>query len=173
MQPGLSQFVFFSGLKILCVFSVLMFIVAYAVWVERKVAASIQDRVGPNRVGPFGLLQPVADAIKAFLKEDFTPAHVRKAYYWLAPAIVMIPPLLTVAIIPFGSQVGRQKMVIADLNVGILYTFGIVSLGVYGIVLAGYAANSKYPVLGGIRSSDQLISYEIAMGMPLIPVFLL
>ena len=150
-----------------------MFIVAYAVWVERKVSAAIQDRRGPNRVGWFGLLQPAADAIKAFLKEDFTPAHVRKAYYWLAPAIVMIPSLLTVAIIPFGSQIGRQKMVIADLNVGILYTFGIVSLGVYGIVLAGYAANSKYPFLGGIRSSAQMISYEIAMGLSVIPVFLL
>src|SRR6185369_8932990 len=150
-----------------------MFIVAYAVWVERKVSAAIQDRVGPNRVGIFGLLQPAADAVKSFLKEDFTPAHVKKAYFWLAPAIVMIPSLLTVAIIPFGSQLGSQKMVIADLNVGILYTFGIVSLGVYGIVLAGYAANSKYPFLGGIRSSAQMISYEIAMGMSVVPVFLL
>jgi NADH-quinone oxidoreductase subunit H len=168
-----TQFVLFSAIKIICVFSVLMFIVAYAVWVERKVAAAIQDRHGPNRVGIFGLLQPAADALKAFLKEDFTPGHVRKAYFWLAPAIVMIPSLLTVAIIPFGSQLGNQKMVIADLNVGILYTFGIVSLGVYGIVLAGYAANSKYPFLGGIRSSAQMISYEIAMGMSVIPVFLL
>ncbi len=163
----------FGAVKILCVFSVVMFIVAYAVWVERKVCAAIQDRRGPNRVGPFGLLQPAADAIKAFLKEDFTPAHVRKAYYWLAPAIVMIPSLLTVAIIPFGSLLGRQKMVIADLNVGVLYTFGIVSLGVYGIVLAGYAARSKYPFLGGIRSSAQMISYEIAMGMSVIPLFLI
>src|SRR5437773_11093621 len=168
-----SEFVLFSAVKIICVFSVLMFIVAYAVWVERKLSAAIQDRVGPNRVGIFGLLQPVADAIKAFLKEDFTPAHVRKAYYWLAPAIVMIPSLLTAAIIPFGSQLGGQKMVIADLNVGILYTFGIVSLGVYGIVLAGYAANSKYPFLGGIRSSAQMISYEIAMGMSVVPLFLI
>jgi len=168
-----GQFLIFSAVKIVGVFSVLMFIVAYAVWVERKVSAAIQDRRGPNRVGIFGLLQPAADAIKAFLKEDFTPAHVRKAYYWLAPAIVMIPSLLTVAVIPFGSQLGGQKMVIADLNVGVLYTFGIVSLGVYGIVLAGYAANSKYPFLGGIRSSAQLISYEIAMGMSVIPVFLL
>jgi NADH-quinone oxidoreductase subunit H len=118
-------------------------------------------------------MQPLADAIKAFLKEDFTPGHVRKAYYWLAPAIVMIPSLLTVAIIPFGSTLGYQKMVIADLDVGILYTFGIVSLGVYGIVLAGYAANSKYPFLGGIRSSAQMISYEIAMGMSVVPIFLM
>jgi NADH-quinone oxidoreductase subunit H len=118
------------------------------------------------------LFQPIADALKSFLKEDFTPAHVRKAYYWLAPAIVMIPSLLTIAIIPFGSTIGSQKMVIADLNVGILYTFGIVSLGVYGIVLAGYAANSKYPFLGGIRSSAQMISYEIAMGLSVVPLFL-
>ena len=171
--PQWEQFALFSAIKIIAVFSVLMFIVAYAVWVERKVAAAIQDRVGPNRAGIFGLLQPAADAVKAFLKEDFTPAHVRKAYFWLAPAVVMIPSLLTVAIIPFGSQIGAQKMVIADLNVGILYTFGIVSLGVYGIVLAGYAANSKYPFLGGIRSSAQMISYEIAMGMSVVPIFLL
>ncbi|MGO8677938.1 MAG: complex I subunit 1/NuoH family protein [Limisphaerales bacterium] len=168
-----AQFVLFSAVKILCVFSVLMFIVAYAVWVERKVSAAIQDRRGPNRVGPFGLFQPAADAVKAFLKEEFTPGHVRKAYFWLAPAIVMIPSLLTVAIIPFGSLLGHQKMVIANLNVGILYTFGITSLGVYGIVLAGYAANSKYPFLGGIRSSAQMISYEIAMGMSVVPLFLI
>jgi NADH-quinone oxidoreductase subunit H len=168
-----QQFVLFNAIKVVGVFSVLMFIVAYAVWVERRVAASIQDRIGPNRVGIFGLLQPAADAVKSFLKEDFTPGHVRKAYFWLAPAIVMIPSLLTVAIIPFGSQLGHERMVIADLDVGILYTFGIVSLGVYGIVLAGYAANSKYPFLGGIRSSAQMISYEIAMGMSVIPIFLL
>jgi NADH-quinone oxidoreductase subunit H len=162
--------------------------VAYAVLAERKVSAFIQDRVGPNRValpligsiplvGPFltrlGFWQPMADGLKSFLKEDFTPAHVRKVYFWLAPAITMIPAFLTVAVIPFGSQLGQQKLVIADLDVGILYTFGIVSLGVYGIVLAGYAANSKYPFLGGIRSSAQLISYEIAMGLSVIPVFLL
>src|SRR4051812_15288472 len=173
MTTPLSEFLLFSTLKVVGVFSVLMFIVMYAVWVERKVSASIQDRRGPNRVGPFGLFQPIADAIKAFLKEDYTPAHVRHIYYWLAPAIVMIPSLLTVAIIPFGSFLGQQKMVIADLNVGILYTFGIVSLGVYGIVLAGYAANSKYPFLGGIRSSAQMISYEIAMGMSVVPIFLI
>src|SRR5882757_6640512 len=167
------DFVLFSALKVVAVFSVMMFIVGQAVWVERKVSAAIQDRRGPNRVGPFGLFQLLADAIKGLLKEDFTPDHVRKLYFWLAPAIVMIPAFLTVAVIPFGSTLGKQQMVIANLNVGILYTFGIVSLGVYGIVLAGYAANSKYPFLGGIRSSAQLISYEIAMGLAVIPVFML
>jgi NADH-quinone oxidoreductase subunit H len=142
---------------------------------ERRISAFIQNRIGPNRVGPWGLLQPMADGLKALLKEDFTPSYVRKIYFWLAPAITVIPSLLTIAIIPFGSSLGNPNnpMVIADLNVGILYTFGIVSLGVYGIVLAGYAANSKYPFLGGIRSSAQMISYEIAMGMSVIPVFLL
>lgn len=171
MDP--KHFILFSAIKIFVVFSVLMTIVAYAVWVERKVSAAIQDRLGPNRFGPFGLLQPAADAVKAFLKEDFTPAHVRKVYFWLAPAITLIPGLVVVAVLPFGSMLGHQKMVIADLNVGILYTFGIVSLGVYGIVLAGYASNSKFPFLGGIRSSAQLISYEIAMGMSVVAVFLL
>jgi NADH-quinone oxidoreductase subunit H len=168
-----TQFVLFSFIKIAVVFAVVMGGVSYAVLAERKISAFIQDRLGPNRVGPMGLLQPIADGVKAFLKEDFTPAHVRKAYFWLAPMITMIPALLVLAVIPFGSVLGQQKMVIADLNVGILYTFGIVSLGVYGIVLAGYASNSKYPFLGGIRSSAQMISYEIAMGMSVIPVFLI
>ncbi len=167
------QFVLFSAIKVVAAFAVLMFMVAYVVLVERKVCAFIQDRIGPNLAGPFGLLQPAADAVKAFFKEDFTPAHVRKVFYVLAPAIVMLPGLMNLAVIPFGSRIGNQPMVIADLNVGILYTFGIVSLGVYGIVLAGYAANSKYPFLGGIRSSAQMISYEIAMGLSVIPLFLL
>jgi NADH-quinone oxidoreductase subunit H len=180
--------VLWTIVKIACVIGVLLTMVAYSVLVERKVSAFIQDRVGPNRVtfpligsipilGPFlarcGIWQPLADGLKSFLKEDFTPAHVRKVYFWLAPAITMIPAFLTVAVIPFGSTLGTQKLVIADLDVGILYTFGIVSLGVYGIVLAGYAANSKYPFLGGIRSSAQMISYEISMGMSVIPVFLI
>ncbi len=182
-----TQFVFFTLLKIACVLGPLLTLVAYAVLAERKVSALIQDRVGPNRVnlpligsipviGPFltklGFWHPLVDGVKSFIKEDFTPAHVRKIYFWLAPAIALVPAFLVVAVIPFGSTLGAQKMVIADLNVGILYTFGIVSLGVYGIVLAGYAANSKFPFLGGIRASAQMISYEIAMGMSVIPVFL-
>src|SRR5271154_3861873 len=168
-----QQFLLVSAIKILCVFAVVMPAVAYSVLAERKVSAMIQDRIGPNRVGPFGFWQPLADGIKTFLKEDFVPAHVRKAYFWLAPMVSMTPALMVLAVIPFGSKLGAEKMVIADLNVGILYTFGIVSLGVYGIVLAGYASNSKYPFLGGIRSSAQMISYEIAMGMSVIPVFLI
>jgi NADH-quinone oxidoreductase subunit H len=167
-----QHFVIVSTIKVFCVFAAVMPAVAYAVLAERRIAAFIQDRLGPNRVGPAGILQPVADGVKAFLKEDFTPGHVRRAYFWLAPMICMTPALMVMAVIPFGSQLGGEKMVIADLNVGILYTFGIVSLGVYGIVLAGYASNSKYPFLGGIRSSAQMISYEIAMGMSVIPVFL-
>src|SRR5689334_1470184 len=168
-----AQMALFTAVKVIVVFSVMMTIVAYIVLVERRVCAFIQDRIGPNRVGPFGLLQPAADGIKSFFKEEFTPAHVRKIYFILAPAIALMPAILNLAVIPFGSQLGRQPMVLANLNVGILYTFGMVSLGVYSIVLAGYAANSKYPFLGGIRSSAQMISYEIAMGMSVVPVFLI
>ena len=186
-QPAV-QFAVFSAVKIAVVFGVVMTFVAYAVLVERKVSAFIQDRVGPNRTAPplalkipvlgrllqsWGMFQPMADGLKFMLKEDFTPSYVRKVYFWLAPAITVIPAFLTLCVIPFGSRLGDQKMVIADLDVGILYTFGIVSLGVYGIVLAGYASNSKYPFLGGIRSSAQMISYEIAMGMSVVTLFLI
>ncbi len=184
----LGSLALWSLVKIVVLVGVVLTMVAYSVLAERKISAFIQDRVGPNRtaipwvaaipvVGPFlvrlGIFQPLADGVKFLLKEDFTPGHVRKVYFWLAPVIAMVPALLTFAVIPFGSNLSGQKMVIADLNVGILYTFGIVSLGVYGIVLAGYASNSKYPFLGGIRSSAQMISYEIAMGLSVIPVFLL
>ena len=172
--PAGQQFALFSLLKIvIAVFAVVLPLVAYSVVAERRISAWIQDRVGPNRVGPWGLLQPAADGLKFILKEDFTPAYVRKVYFWLAPAVSMVPALLTLAVIPFGTKIGNQPAVIADLNVGILYTLGIVSLSVYGIVLAGYASNSKYPFLGGIRSSAQMISYEIAMGMSVVPVFML
>lgn len=172
MTPA-TEFILYSLLKIVAVVAVVMPMIAYSVVAERRISAAIQDRIGPNRVGPFGLLQPLADGLKFILKEDFTPNYVRKAYFWLAPAITMIPAFLTMAVIPFGSNLGNQRMVISDLNVGILYTFGIVSLGVYGIVLAGYASNSKYSFLGGIRSSAQMISYEIAMGMAVVPLFML
>ena len=168
---------------------VIMPLVALSSLAERKVSAFIQDRVGPNRVGIpatilgakkdipfFGLIQPLADGLKFFLKEDFVPAHVRKFYFWLAPALTMVPALLTVAVLPFGSYLNiggvEHKMVIADLNVGPLFTFAIASLGVYGIVIAGWASNSKYSFLGGVRSSSQMISYEISMGLSIIPVLM-
>jgi len=168
-----AQFALFMGVKAVVAFAVMMTVFAYTVLVERRVCAFIQGRVGPNRAGPFGLLQPAADAVKAFFKEEMTPAHVRKVFFTLAPMIALIPAILNLAVIPFGSKLGNQPMVLANLNVGILYTFGIVSLGVYSIVLAGYAANSKYPFLGGIRSGAQMISYEIPMGMSVVPVFML
>jgi NADH-quinone oxidoreductase subunit H len=182
------DFIIFSAVKVAVVIGVLLTVVAYSILAERKIAAWVQDRLGPNRCAPefvkwipvagpllarTGVLQPLADGVKALLKEDFMPAGVRKIYYCLAPAVMMVPALLMMAVIPFGSQLGAQKMVIADLNVGVLYTFGIASLGVYGLVLAGYSANSKYAFLGGIRASAQMISYEIAMGLSVIPVLLI
>ena len=155
------------------VFLMTLPLVAMSVWAELRVIAAIQDLVGPNRVGPFGLLQAVADGIKFLLKEDFTPAHVRKTYYWLAPALTMVPSLLTCAVLPFGSQLFGEKMVIADLDVGPLFVFAIASLTVYGIVLAGWASNSKYPFLGGVRSTSQMISYEISLGLSIIPLVMI
>src|ERR1051325_7589313 len=168
---------FFIGtslLKIIAmIFVVILPMVSYAVYAERRVSAFIQDRPGPNRVGPAGLFQPIADAAKFLLKEEFTPGTVNTFYYRLAPCLAMIPALLTIAVVPFGSTLFGVPMVIADINVGILYVFAIASLGVYGIVLGGWASNSKYPFLGGIRSSSQMISYELSLGLSVIPVFML
>ncbi len=169
-----SFFITTSLLKIIgMIFVVILPMVSYAVYAERRISALIQDRLGPNRVGPAGLLQPIADAAKFLLKEDFTPASVNTFYYWLAPCLAMVPAITTIAVIPFGSTLLGVPMVIADINVGILYVFAIASLGVYGIVLAGWASNSKYPFLGGVRSSSQMISYELSLGLAVIPVFLL
>ncbi|CAN5503795.1 NADH-quinone oxidoreductase subunit NuoH [soil metagenome] len=155
------------------VFLIILPMVSYSVYAERRVSALIQDRLGPNRVGPAGLFQPVADALKFILKEDFTPAHVNKFYYWLAPCLAMVPAIATIAVVPFGSTLLGVPMVIADINVGVLYVFAIASLGVYGIVIAGWASNSKYPFLGGVRSTSQMISYELSLGLAVIPIFLL
>src|SRR5438105_2768959 len=169
-------------------FGVVLPMVSYTVYAERRVSALIQDRLGPNRVGfpttligtkkdisPIlgGLGQPIADAVKLLLKEDFTPAHVNKFYYWLAPGLGIAAVIISLAVIPFGSTFLGEPMVIANINVGPLLIFAISSLGVYGIVLAGWSANSKYPFLGGIRSSSQLISYELAMGLSVVPLFLI
>ncbi len=163
-------------LKIAGVLGVMLTIVAYTVLAERWICAWMQDRIGPNRVGPFGLLQPLADAVKLILKEDVLPHHVKKALYTLAPTLVMVPALINIAVVPWGSTLpvaGRQiKCVIADLDIGVLFVFAFTSLSVYGIVLAGYASNSKYPFLGGIRSSAQMISYEVCLGLSVVPVFM-
>lgn len=167
---------FFIGtslLKIACLLAFVLGLMNYAVYAERRVSALIQDRLGPNRVGPAGLLQPIADAGKFLLKEQFTPAHVNKFYYWLAPCLAMVPAVIGIAVVPFGSTLFGVPMVIADINVGILFVFAISSLGVYGIVLGGWASNSKYPFLGGVRSSSQMISYELSLGLAVIPVFML
>ncbi len=154
-------------------FAVILPMVSYTVYAERRVSALIQDRVGPNRVGPYGLVQPIADAVKLLLKEDFTPAHVNKFYYWLAPACAMAPSIMALAVVPYGSTWFGQPMVVANVDVGVLWVFAVSSLGVYGIVLAGWSSNSKYPFLGGIRSSSQMISYELSLGLSVIPIFLI
>jgi len=163
-----------SLMKILgVIFLIILPMVSYSVYAERRVSALIQDRLGPNRVGPAGLFQPIADAMKFMLKEDFTPGHVNKFYYWLAPCLAMVPAIATIAVVPFGSTLFGVPMVIADINVGVLYVFAIASLGVYGIVIAGWASNSKYPFLGGVRATSQMISYELSLGLAVIPIFLL
>ena len=163
-------------IKIAVVLGAVLTIVAYAVLWERWICAWIQDRLGPNRVGPRGVLQPMADGLKFVFKEDVIPRHVNRFYYVLAPLFSMSPALLTVAVVPWGSVLpvaGHEvRCVIADLNVGILFVFAIASLGVYGIVLGGWSSNSKYPFLGGIRSSAQMISYEVCLGLSVAPVFM-
>ena len=155
------------------VFAIILPMVSYTVYAERRVSAMIQDRVGPNRVGPMGLFQPIADALKLLLKEDFTPRSVNKFYYWLAPACAMAPSLMALAVVPFGSNWFGQPMVVANVDIGVLWVFAVSSLGVYGIVLAGWSSNSKYPFLGGIRSGSQMISYELSLGLSVIPIFLI
>src|SRR5438876_722377 len=167
-------FIITSLLKIVGIlFVVILPMVSYAVYAERRVSAFIQDRLGPNRVGPAGLFQPIADMFKLLLKEDFTPRAANTFYYWLAPCLAVMPAIITIAVVPFGSTLFGVPMVIADVNVGILFVFAIASLGVYGIVIGGWASNSKYPFLGGIRSSAQMLSYELSLGLAVIPVFLL
>jgi len=140
---------------------------AVLVWAERRVSAFIQDRLGPNRVGPAGLLQPVADLLKFIFKEDVVPGHVNKTLYVIAPAMSLVPALIAFCVIPYA-----RDMAIADLNVGILVVFAISSIAVYGVSIGGWAGNSKYSLLGGVRSSAQMISYELALGASCIPVFL-
>ncbi|MEA3509375.1 MAG: NADH-quinone oxidoreductase subunit NuoH [candidate division NC10 bacterium] len=154
--------------KICLVVGLLLLAVAYLTWLERKVIGDIQVRFGPSRVGPFGLLQPIADGIKLMFKEDVVPANADRLIFFLAPALSFVPALIVFAVIPFGPS-----FVITDVNVGLLYVFAVASLGVYGSVLAGWASNSKYSLLGGLRSSAQMVSYELGLGLSVLGVVMM
>ncbi len=177
-QPtAISTYVLSIAIKIIVVFGLYMLGVAFLTLAERKLAAWIQDRRGPNRAGPGGILQPVADGLKNFMKEETNPAEADRWLFLIAPALAFIPAMLTWAVLPLAASLptpwGLIDMAVAPLPVGFLFTLAVSSLGVYGIVLAGWSSNNKYALLGGLRSSAQMISYEIAMGMSTIPVILL
>lgn len=154
-----------------------MIVAMYSTYAERKIAAILQDRVGPNRAGPFGIFQPMADGLKFFFKEEIIPLASSKTLFILGPMLAMITALLTSAVIPWGSTIdiaGRQvPLQIADINIGVLYIFGVVSLGVYGIMIGGWASNNKFSLLAAIRGASQMISYELAMGLALIAVLMI
>ena len=158
--------------KVVVVLVVLLTAIAYIVWMERKVVAHIQSRWGPYRVGPHGLLQPLADGLKFLFKEDIVPLEVDRLIYWVAPFLSFTLAMLTFAVIPFGGSfklLGHEiYLQIADLNVGLLFIFAVTSLGVYSIALAGWSSNSKYPLFGGLRSSAQMVSYELSLGLAVV-----
>ena len=166
-----------ATIKVLVVLGFTLLGVPLIVWMERKVLGHMQDRIGPERVGPFGLLQTIADGIKLFFKEDVVPAGVDKVMFAVAPAISVVTALAAMSVIPFGDQVtifGREiPLRITDVSIAVLFLLGATSMGVYGIVLGGWASNSKYPLLGGLRASAQMISYELAMGVSLLPIILM
>jgi NADH-quinone oxidoreductase subunit H len=166
-----------AAVKVVVVLGFLLVSVLYVVWMERKVLGHMQDRIGPQRVGPFGLLQTIADGIKLFMKEDLVPRQVDKAVYFIAPTIPIVTALIAMSVIPFGDSVrlfGRTvPLHVTDVNIAILFILGTTSMGVYGIVLGGWASNSKYPLLGGLRSSAQMISYELAQGIALVSVVMM
>jgi NADH-quinone oxidoreductase subunit H len=166
-----------ATIKSLMIFAIAMGGFAYMTWIERKFIARLQNRYGPNRAGPFGLLQPMADGIKLFFKEEVTPAGADKVIFTLAPIITLLPALLVFAVIPIGGSfnlfgVERRLVLAPGLNVGILYILAITSIAVYGITMAGWSSNNKYAMLGGLRSAAQMISYELAMGLAVLAVVL-
>ncbi len=178
MQNSLSvtSFVLVSLVKIVVAIGVLLTSVAYTVWFERKLVGHIQNRWGPSRVGPFGLLQPLADGLKFIFKEDVTPPYVNRPLYLAAPLISLTLALTSISVIPFSQpiQIGgfRTPLQITDVNIGLLIILGITSMGVYGIALAGWSSNSKYSLLGSLRASAQMVSYEVALGLSLIGVLI-
>ncbi|WP_181304732.1 NADH-quinone oxidoreductase subunit NuoH [Rufibacter sp. XAAS-G3-1] len=165
-----------KGLIIFAVFGITLLIATYSTYAERKVAAFIQDRVGPNRAGPLGLAQPLADAVKLFFKEEFVPANANKFLFIAGPSLAMLTACMSSAVIPFGGTllIGGEYIHLQaiEVNIGILYVFGIVALGVYGIMIGGWASNNKFSLLGAIRAASQNISYELAMGMSIIALLL-
>ncbi len=171
------EYAIIAAIKVTTIIVVVLTGCAYATWLERKLLGHLQHRIGPAYAGPYGLLQPIADAVKLIFKEDIVPDRVEKVTHSLAPIISFIPAFLSFAVIPVGDTVsifGRQiDPVISDLNIGVLFIFAVTSLGVYGIVLAGWSSGCKYSLLGGVRSSAQMISYEIAYGLSIIGVILL
>lgn len=190
MTPELKGFILVSVLKLLAIFTITMVAVAYMTLLERKVSAWMQNRLGPNRIGPGGLLQPVADGIKNLIKEETFPATANGALFFIAPCMAFIPALIISCVIPWAaplplafdvtlpvlgqiSHSGTTPIAITDLPVGFLYVLAITSLGVYGIALAGWASNSKYSLIGGLRAAAQMVSYEVAMGLSVVPVLLL
>jgi NADH-quinone oxidoreductase subunit H len=168
----MSDFVTYKLILVLAVFGVTLLIAMYSTYAERKVAAFMQDRIGPNRAGPFGILQPLADGVKFFMKEEIIPDVSNKFLFVLGPCIAMLTALMTGVVVPWGSSLTidgtEYPLQITDINIGILYVFGVVSIGVYGIMIGGWASNNKFSLLGGIRASAQMISYEIAMGLAII-----
>jgi len=170
------EIILISSIKIVVVIIAVLTACAYATYMERKVVARLQHRIGPLYAGPYGLLQPIADAVKLIFKEDLAPNNVERVTYALAPIISFVPAVLTFAVVPFATDAtlfGREiKMVISDLNIGILFIFAVTSLGVYGLVLAGWSSGSKYSLMGGLRSSAQMISYEVCYGLSIIGVIL-
>lgn len=170
-------FIIITVVKVAVVLVAFLLLVAYLTWLERKLLGHFQVRLGPMRVGPHGLLQPIADGIKILLKEDIIPANVSKLIYILAPILTFIPALIIVAVIPFGKDItlfGHTiPLLIADFNMGVLYVFAVSSLGVYGLVLAGWSSNNKWSLMGGIRSSAQMVSYEVSLGLSIIGVLMI
>ncbi|MDX1578360.1 MAG: complex I subunit 1 family protein, partial [Gemmatimonadota bacterium] len=172
-----GAFAIATTLKVIAGFTILLLVVAVSTVIERKVAAFIQDRSGPNRVGPWGFLQFAADGLKNIIKEETMPASAIRPFFLLAPALAILPGTILFAVIPVASplptQWGLVEMIVADVSIGILYLLAIASLGVYGIALGGWASGSKYSLLGGLRGSAQMISYEVALALSLVPLILL
>ncbi len=165
-----------KAILILIVFAITLLIATYSTYAERKIAAFMQDRIGPDRAGPFGILQPLADAVKMFMKEDFIPANANKWLFIAGPCLSMLTALMTSAVIPWGDKITvfGQKISLQgiEVNIGILWVFGIVSLGVYGVLIGGWASNNKYSLIGAIRAASQNISYELAMGLSIIAILM-